>query len=86
MTKDSVVQLIEQCKANEANLLAQIHKSVGAREALEHVLNEMNKPSEKPKAKRGRKKVVDESTAAKFEAATQQSANGRDEYAKQQVT
>jgi hypothetical protein len=55
MTKDSLAQLIEQCKANETNLLAQLHRAVGSREALEHVLNEMNKPADKPKAKRGRK-------------------------------
>lgn len=51
MTKDGLLQLIEQCKAQEAqlnqqlqNVVAQINKTVGAREMAQHLLSKMEEP------------------------------------------
>lgn len=65
MTKDDLKKLIEQCNQQEAqlnqqlqNVVAQINRTVGAREMAVHLLGEMDAPVTEPKAKRGRKKKV----------------------------
>lgn len=67
MTKGDLEVLIAQCAKNEAdlnqqlqNVVAQINRTVGAREMAVHLLSGMDGPvvAAEPKAKRGRKKKV----------------------------